>query len=114
MIDDLDGHQSRIIIPNKLIFSDWNSGMSHHSNKMSLALKDDKLYYRIRKPNTKQELEIARGLLDLGVKVDAVNNLLAKQRGELPYSEEEYNWLKISSDNGNDPDDIDWNRGWAK
>lgn len=78
---------------------------------MSLALKDNKLHYRIRKPNTETELAIARNLLDLGVKVEAVNNLLAQWRGELPYSEEEYNWLK----NGNDPDDIDdWSKGWEK
>lgn len=81
---------------------------------MSLALNENKLYYRIRKPNTQGELAAARKLIDLGVKVEVVNNLLAKQRGELPYSEEEYNWLKTSSDNGDDPDDIDWNKGWAK
>jgi uncharacterized protein YjbK len=85
--------------------------LDYYLGKMSLALRDNKLYYRIRKPNTEPELTIARGLLDLGVKVEAVNNLLAQWRGELPYSEEEYNWLR----NANDPDDIeDWSKGWEK
>lgn len=73
-----------------------------------------KLYYRIKRENTQNELDTAEFLYKY-IPEDrkcVLEKTLAKQRGEYPYSEEEYLSLKALSSNGAIGEYLEWTEMW--
>lgn len=73
-----------------------------------------KLYYRYRQDNTEQQLKNAEFLYAHlpDDKKYVIDNMLAQQRGELPYTEEEFTSLRDLSSNGSENEDREWMNMW--